>query len=784
MRFARYLLGIAVVLTGTAATVWAQAQDENYDAERGVARISVIAGDVSVQRGDSGEITAAAVNAPVGADDRIITGPGSHAEVQFDYANIVRLGSDSEVRLTELAGNRYQLQVGRGTAVFSVVRDSRAQVEISTPSVSVRPVQRGAYRISVYDEGQTEITVRAGQAEIYGPRGVENLSPGTTMMVRGSPSDPEFQMTGPLQLDDLDHWVESRDNQLTRSRSYQYVSPDINGAEDLDASGRWVNEPEYGNVWTPNVGADWAPYRNGRWAWEDYYGWTWVSYDPWGWAPFHYGRWFYGAGNRWCWYPGRVYERQFWSPALVAFFGFGGFHVGIGFGGDGFGWVPLAPFERCHPWWGRGFYGGYHDRNVFVNNINIVNNVNIVNSYRNARFANGITAVNANDFARGRTNTLVRLNGEQLRQASLVRGQVPIAPAASSLRFSDRPVTTVPRNSSYDGRFFSRNQPAPVNRVPFVQQQQSLAQVSRTGGVTPGGFAHNEAITGSRGGYTTANVPRQAITPQPRTSVAPPADSGGWRRFGGSPQVSAPAQSQRYSQPAAPGAPSGNNGGAGWRRFGEPSSNYSSPRANSAPQPNNGGWNSPAYRPAPTQPSQPRTYQNAPYSQPAAPRAPSSNNGGAGWQRFGAPSNNYSAPRANPAPQPYNRGWDSPAYRPAAPVQPRTYQNAPSDTYRRSEPRSNDYSQHYSRPQSLQIAPPIVRERSASQGYSGGYNAPRSQPAPQPQRGGGGGSYSGGGSSSRGGGGGGSSYHASGGGGGGHSAAASSSSSGHSGHNR
>src|ERR1700732_1637345 len=113
MRFTNYLLGIALVLTGTAATV--RAQDANHDSERGVARISVIAGDVSVQRGDSGEITAATINAPVAADDRIITGPGSHAEVQFDYANLMRLGSDSEVRLTELAVNRYQLQVARGT---------------------------------------------------------------------------------------------------------------------------------------------------------------------------------------------------------------------------------------------------------------------------------------------------------------------------------------------------------------------------------------------------------------------------------------------------------------------------------------------------------------------------------------------------------------------------------------------------------------------------------------------------------------------------------------------
>ena len=105
----------------------------------------------------------------------------------------------------------------------------------------------------------------------------------------------------------------------------------------------------------------WAPYRAGRWVWEDFYGWTWVSYDPWGWAPYHYGRWYCGSLG-WAWYPGPRFGHYYWSPALVGFFGFGGyggFHAGFGFGFGNVGWVPLAPFEAFHPWWGRGLYGGF-----------------------------------------------------------------------------------------------------------------------------------------------------------------------------------------------------------------------------------------------------------------------------------------------------------------------------------------------------------------------------------------------------------------------------------------
>ena len=133
------------------------------------------------------------------------------------------------------------------------------------------------------------------------------------MMVRGDPSNPEFQIVAALGLDDWDRWNADRDRRLESAGNNvynRYVSPDVYGAESLEGYGRWVNTPDYGNVWTPQVAAGWAPYRDGRWVWEDYYGWTWVSYDPWGWAPYHYGRWFFNAGyGGWCWWPGSIHAR-------------------------------------------------------------------------------------------------------------------------------------------------------------------------------------------------------------------------------------------------------------------------------------------------------------------------------------------------------------------------------------------------------------------------------------------------------------------------------------------
>src|SRR5689334_17065550 len=169
------------------------AQDAAVDQQHGVARISIVQGDVNVKRGDNGELVAAVTNAPLMAQDHLQTSPGSRAEVELDYGNLVRLAPNTDIGFADLQYRRYQIQLGAGTVVYRVLRNSNAQTEIDTPSIAVRPALEGEYRISVLDDGTTQITVRSGQAEIFSPRGSQALTAGHTILVGGNPSDPEFQ---------------------------------------------------------------------------------------------------------------------------------------------------------------------------------------------------------------------------------------------------------------------------------------------------------------------------------------------------------------------------------------------------------------------------------------------------------------------------------------------------------------------------------------------------------------------------------------------------------------
>ena len=538
----------------------------------GAARISVMNGDVSLRRGDNGDFLAAVVNAPLVVGDRVLTGPNGRAEVQFDSGNMIRVAPNSEIRLSELAYRRYQVQLARGVVTFRVLRPSNAEVEVSTPQASIRPRREGVFRLVVREDGQSEVTVRAGEIEVFTPRGAETLYAGKTMQMRGTVSEPEFQVIAANPEDEWDGWNRERDHVLTSSRSPRYVNPDVYGTEDLDAYGRWVPDPSYGNVWVPQVSAGWAPYQAGRWAWVDYYGWTWVSYDPWGWAPYHYGRWYRSPVFGWCWFPGGMGfgVRHYWSPALVGFVGFGG-----GFGGVG--WIPLAPFERFHPWYGRGYYGGG------FRGATIVNNVNIYNTYRNARVVNGVTTVDRAGFANG---TAGRPFTGNLSQASMVHGQLPVAPTRASMQLSNRPINqAVISRASNNTQFFSSRQSAQPSRSSFGQPnagpQNAQGGWRQFGRPAPNGFVQSQVRTtsqtapsgaASRGSWGRFGDPAGRPAQAPQNRVAPQSSGGEFQRFN---TASGPAnngyrsapQSVRISPPmvrerSAPTPRSGGGGGS------------------------------------------------------------------------------------------------------------------------------------------------------------------------------------------------------------------------------
>jgi hypothetical protein len=113
-----------------------------------------------------------------------------------------------------------------------------------------------------------------------------------------------------------------------KSTAQDYYISDQDFYDNLSPYGVWVYDPQYGDMWVPDVDENFRPYATrGYWVLTEY-GNTWVSDYPWGWATFHYGRWVFDDYYGWAWIPG--YE---WAPAWVSWRQTAGYY----------GWAPLTP---------------------------------------------------------------------------------------------------------------------------------------------------------------------------------------------------------------------------------------------------------------------------------------------------------------------------------------------------------------------------------------------------------------------------------------------------------
>src|SRR5580700_4761164 len=567
--------------------------------DQGVGRVSMIQGDVSTQRGDSGTWSAAVLNQPVVNGDKVSTGASGRAEVQLDYANILRLGSNAQANIANFTNKYIQIQVGQGLANYSVFGESEAEPEIDTPNVALHPAHvDGVYRIEVRPDGDSIIIVRKGQAQISTPQGIADLKQGDMATVRGSGVDAKYKITPAPERDDWDRWNSERDHMIHQAASWRNTNKYYVGSEDLDSNGTWEDAPDYGQVWVPNEPDGWAPYSDGNWTWEPYYGWTWVGYEPWGWAPYHYGRWMW-YGNSWAWWPGPVwgpgFYRPFWSPAYVSFFGFGGgWGLGFGFGWGGwgsFGWLPLGPCDRFYPWWGG--YGGRFGV-VGFNRFDTLNRFGgIAPLHAGTQFSNvarindahiggALSTVGAGRFGAGRT-TAVAATHAQLSGARMMTGNLPVVPTRASLSASGRAASPSTIHNSASQHFFGTQSAS--HTESFQQQtahlQQSMQQshfspvAAGARATGPGSAARSTGSqaaaneNGTRGG-STAPATSSANRGEQASSTRGEPDRSEWKTF------TPPSRSSESAGRGESGSESASRGESGsyWNRT-SPSSSYS-----------------------------------------------------------------------------------------------------------------------------------------------------------------------------------------------------------------
>jgi hypothetical protein len=383
--------------------------------------------------------TAAAPNQPFSVGDRIYTRDNSRASLAFTGRNFARLNPNTSLDVLTLAGDRTQLALRDGSALFDVGYLAPGEVfEVATPYGAVDFNEPGLYDVGLNDNGGAFVSVLSGLAQVVGLGGSGRIGKGEMLSLLG-------QTAAQVALSSLDRgnagymvddyyryqYPNSYDGRYSnydaylndpyyydpyrRNVSYQYVTSAIPGLNDLDYYGDWQNVSGYGNAWRPRVDAGWVPYQQGYWVNDYPYGPTWVSSEPWGYAPYHYGRWA-NVGNQWYWIPESVNTTPVYAPALVAF-------VPLNNANE-IGWVPLGPGDAYAP--------RYYDQNwqpYYLSNTSLTPAQLI-----NVGVPGAVTVVPLQDFNRViDARTITRINPQVLAQVRPTLDPLTLTPLRNAV---------------------------------------------------------------------------------------------------------------------------------------------------------------------------------------------------------------------------------------------------------------------------------------------------------------------------------------------------------------
>ncbi len=558
---ATMILSTSLLISAAVFSIGAHAQQPQGDPPGRVARLSEITGQVWLYNPDGNEWVAASRNRPLTSGDRVATDVGARAELQIGSSTL-RIDASTELEVVQLDDDHVALQLHDGSAIAHV-RDfaGAGQLTLSTAEGRFIALGTGTYRFD-RTNGRSDLTVYAGQARYDGQNSALPVNAGQRAEFWiDSGGVAQYSLLAPVN-DAFSAWSGDRDRRVVGSIGQRYVSPEMTGAAELDAYGRWEPNADYGSVWIPTaVAADWAPYSHGRWAWVRPWGWTWVDDAPWGFAPFHYGRWVY-LRNNWCWTPGTRVARPVYAPALVAWVGSPRANVSITIGGGpAVGWLPLAPREVYVP--------SYRVSPRYVQNVNIthVTNVTVINNvynnpqgpreFENRRAPRGVTVVPANVMAERRP---VAPAAAEFRQSPAAREFVN-APGRQAALLSPQVAAPVVVARNPDPRAV-RPPPGAVagagDRSGFVgrpggdgRERGERGEPNRADGRGP------DARDGQRAGVPpplAGQRPGAALPPQAGAAPATP------------PNAAAPAAPAAVAPPAAVGARSPSPPDAGNRR--------------------------------------------------------------------------------------------------------------------------------------------------------------------------------------------------------------------------
>ena len=177
-------------------------------------------GKVSFQHSSDMDWSAATINMPLEPGDRIYTGDGGRAEIEFDDGSIIRLASGTDVEMLAMRDQHVQMRMLLGLC-FLTDRSS-VQFEINTPAAAFTTQDKGSYRFEVAENGDTTGIVRKGEMEAANNRFSRRIESGEMLHVPAAENATEV-VSRYAERDAWDEWNDRRNADLVSYQSRRYL---------------------------------------------------------------------------------------------------------------------------------------------------------------------------------------------------------------------------------------------------------------------------------------------------------------------------------------------------------------------------------------------------------------------------------------------------------------------------------------------------------------------------------------------------------------------------------
>jgi hypothetical protein len=274
---------------------------------------------------------AAVLNLPIAPGDTITTTDSRRCEIQFDTGTIVRLDTDTELKvetiLAQSLSTHFKLSnliLNKGQVYIMYKKYASPEVfQILSSNASVKLRHNTVLMMRANTDGSTDLRVNSGKASVlYGldEASVEqetirksqelNVTAEHTIKYREYKNTAEFDLWN-QNLNE--NFAALHEGVSALPRPVQRLSPAVFyfAQKFSNIYGEWVWNDLYGYVWRPFVNdrypsGDWQPYYYGHWR-EINGKLFWVPLESWGWVPYHLGLWIWDKKHGWLWIPGSAF---------------------------------------------------------------------------------------------------------------------------------------------------------------------------------------------------------------------------------------------------------------------------------------------------------------------------------------------------------------------------------------------------------------------------------------------------------------------------------------------